>query len=129
MDQSPWLCLRLCASSFHLQSQGPQAGPLRPGQHLHKDGEEDDSDDGSEEQVTHGEVLLVQEVAQGEGYGPSKTPVSDDELVLGGQLHNSELVDEPGQAQHTCQGRARRVSCCPQPLLASAPALPGGSLG
>ena len=103
----------------HWQTQGPQAGLLHPVQHLHKDGEEDDSDDGSEEQVTHGEVLLVQEVAQGEGDGPSQASVGNDELVLGGQLHNSELVDEPGQAQHTCQGRAGRVSNCPQPLPAS----------
>lgn len=78
-----------------------------PAQHLHKDCEKDDSDDGSEEQVTHGEVLLIQEVAQGEGNGPSKAPIRDDELVLGGQLDNAELVDEPGQDQHTCQEAGR----------------------
>ena len=92
-------------------------------QHLHKDGEEDDGDDGSEEQVTHGEVLLVQEVAQREGDGPSQAPIGDDELVLGGQLHDTELVDEPGQAQHPCRGRQgvmRVRSGCPQSLLASA---------
>ena len=71
-------------------------------------GEKDDGDDGREEQVTHREVLLVQEVAQGEGDGPSQAPVGDDELVLGGQLHDAELVDEPGQAQHACQGGEAR---------------------
>lgn len=45
-------------------------------------------------------MLLVQEVAQREGDGPSQAPIGDDELVLGGQLHDAELVDEPGQAQH-----------------------------
>lgn len=88
--------------------RAPKAGACpSQAQHLHKDCEKDDRDDGSEEQVTHGEVLLVQEVAQGEGDGPSQAPISDDELVLGGQLDNAELVDEPGQAQHTCQGAGR----------------------
>lgn len=100
------------------QSQGPQGGLLPPVQHLHKDGEEDDGDDGCEEQVTHGEVILVQEVAQGEGDGPPQASIGDDELVLGGQLHDAELVDEPGQAQHACQGRGREGSGCAQPLLA-----------
>jgi hypothetical protein len=49
-------------------------------------------------------VLLVQEVAQREGDGPSQAPIGNDELVLGGQLDNAELVDEPGQDQDTCQG-------------------------
>ena len=97
------------------QSQGPQAGLLHPVQHLHKDGEKDDCDDGREEQVTHREVLLVQEVAQGEGDGPSQAPVGNDELVLGGQLHDAELVDKPGQDQHACQGGEVRSQTVPAP--------------
>lgn len=53
-------------------------------------------------------MLLVQEVAQREGDGPSQAPIGNYELVLGGQLDNAELVDEPGQDQDTCQGRQRR---------------------
>lgn len=48
-------------------------------------------------------MFFVQEVAQGEGNGPTKAPVGDDELVLGRELHDSELVDEPCEAQYTCR--------------------------
>ena len=113
LELQPMLPAALLAPLRHAlplswQGQGPQAGLLCPVQHLHKDGEKDDGDDGREEQVTHRVVLLVQEVAQGEGDGPSQAPVGDDELVLGGQLHDAELVDEPGQAQHACQGGEAR---------------------
>lgn len=122
------LGLEPVAPSFHGQSRAP-AGPLRPGQHLHKDGEEDDGDDGGEEQVAHGKVLLVQEVAQGEGDGAAQAPVGDDELVLGRQLHDAELVDEPGQAQHTCPGggRSEKQSGRLRPL--GAPSLGEASIG
>ena len=83
------------------QSQGPQAGLLRPVQHLHKDGEKDDGDDGREEQVTHREVLLVQEVAQGEGNGASQAPVGNDELVLEGQGNCPEPVNDLSQDEDT----------------------------
>lgn len=68
---------------------------------LHEHGEEDDSDDGSEEHVPHAEVVVVQQVAQGEGDGSPQAPVGDDELILRRQLHDPELVDEPGEDEDT----------------------------
>lgn len=52
-------------------------------------------------------MLLVQEVAQREGDGPPQAAIGNDELVLGGQLDNAELVDEPGQDQNACQEAGR----------------------
>jgi len=52
-------------------------------------------------------MLIVQEVTEGEGDGSPQAPVGDDELVLRRQLHNSELVDEPGEDQDAWEwGRA-----------------------
>lgn len=114
---SCYRCQTTAPLSSTVRTEVPRQGPVSPlptkAQHLHKDCEEDDGDDGGKEQVTHGEVLLVQEVAQREGDGPSQAAIGDDELVLGGQLDNAELVDEPGQDQDACQGAGRGRSGCP----------------
>lgn len=68
---------------------------------LHKYSEEDDSDDGSEEHVSHGEVMGVEQVDQGEGDRSSQSTVSYNKLVLSGEFHNTELVDDEGQADNT----------------------------
>lgn len=60
--------------------------------HLHKDGEEDDGDDGREEHVLH--LAFGQQEPQREGDGASQATVGDDELVLLGQLHNTEFIDD-----------------------------------
>lgn len=60
--------------------------------HLHEDSEEDDGDDGSEEQVL--DFIIVQQEPQWEGYGTSQATVGNNELVLFGQLHNTEFIDE-----------------------------------
>lgn len=83
---------------------GPRRAPFpseSTATNLHEHGEEDDSDDGSEEHVPHAEVVVVQQVAQGEGDGSPQAPVGDDELVLRRQLHDPELVDEPGEDKDT----------------------------
>lgn len=77
-----------------------------PSTHLYKHGEEDFGNDGGEEHGPHGEVVLVQQVAQGEGNGPSQATVGHNELVLGGQLDDAELVDDKGKAHHAW-GRER----------------------
>lgn len=73
--------------------------------YLNKDSEEDNSDDGSKEHLSHGKVILVQQEAKGEGDGTSQATVSHDELVLGGQLDDAELVDHEGQTNHTWEGQ------------------------
>lgn len=60
--------------------------------HLHEDSEEDDGDDGSEEQVL--DFIILQQEPQWEGYGTSQATVGNNELVLFGQLHNTEFIDE-----------------------------------
>lgn len=72
--------------------------------YLHKDSEEDDRDDGSEEHVLHLIVLHLivgQQEPQWESYGASQATVGDDELVLFGQLHNPELIDDVSNANDT----------------------------
>lgn len=69
--------------------------------HLNKDCEEDDGDDGREEHVSHGKVLLLKQEAEGEGDGATQAAVGHDELVLGRQLDDAELVDHEGQTNHT----------------------------
>lgn len=64
--------------------------------HLHKDSEEDDCDDGSEEHVLR--LIVGQQEPQWEGYGASQATVGNDELVLFGQLHNPEFIDDVCQA-------------------------------
>lgn len=64
--------------------------------YLNKDSEEDNSDDGSKEHLSHGEVLPLQQEAEGEGDGPSQATVGNNELVLGGQFDDAELVDYIG---------------------------------
>lgn len=67
--------------------------------HLHKDGEEDDGDDGREEHVLH--LAVGQQEPQREGDGASQATVGDDELVLFGQLHNPEFIDDEREADDT----------------------------
>jgi len=74
--------------------------------HLNEDREEDDGDDGRQEHLPHGEQLLVEQEAQREGDGASQAAVGHDELVLGRQLDDAELVDDVGQADHTWGGQA-----------------------
>lgn len=50
--------------------------------HLHKDGEEDHCDDGSEEQVL--DLTVGQQEPQRERYGATEPTIGDDELVLFG---------------------------------------------
>lgn len=69
--------------------------------HLNEDGEEDDGDDGGEEHLPLGKVLLLQQEAQREGDGAAQAAVRNDELVFGGQLDNAELVDKEGQTDNT----------------------------
>lgn len=75
--------------------------------YLDKDSEEDDSDDGSEEHLSQGcpKVILIQQEAQGEGDGASQATICHYELVLGGQLDNTELVDHECQTNHACKGQ------------------------
>lgn len=68
---------------------------------LHKHCEEDDGDDGGEEHVSLGEMISVQQVDQREGDRSSQSAVSDDKLVLRGELDDTELVDHEGQADNT----------------------------
>lgn len=44
---------------------------------------------------------LVQQEAKGEGDGTSQATVCHNELVLGGQFDDTELVDHEGQTNHT----------------------------
>ena len=60
--------------------------------HLHKDGEEDDGDDGSEEHVLC--FTVRQQESQREGYGTSQATVGHDELVFLGQFHDTEFIDD-----------------------------------
>lgn len=64
--------------------------------HLHKHREEDDCDDGGEEHVLH--LAVGQHEPQREGYGPSQATVGHDELVLFGQFHNTEFIDDVCEA-------------------------------
>lgn len=73
--------------------------------YLNKDSEEDNSDDGSKEHLSHGKVILVQQEAKGKGDGTSQATVGHNELVLGGQLDDTELVDEVGQTDDTWEGQ------------------------
>lgn len=65
--------------------------------HLHKDGKEDDCDDGCDKHVPHWEVVLVEQVDQGESDGSTQATVRYDELVLGCELYYAEFVDHEGQ--------------------------------
>lgn len=62
--------------------------------YLNKDSEENNSDDGSEEHLSHRKVILVQQEAEGEGNGTSQATIGNDKLVFRGQLDNSELIDD-----------------------------------
>lgn len=46
-------------------------------------------------------MLLIQQEAQREGDGAAQAAVRNDELVLGGQLDDAELVDKEGQTDNT----------------------------
>lgn len=48
-------------------------------------------------------MLLLQQEAQREGDGTTQAAVRNDELVLGGQLDDAELVDKVGQTDNTCE--------------------------
>lgn len=69
--------------------------------YLNEDREEDDGDDGGEEHLSQGEELLLQQEAKGESDGTSQATVGDNELVLGCQFDDAELVDHVGQTYHT----------------------------
>lgn len=49
---------------------------------------------------------LVQQEAKGEGDGTSQATVCHNELVLGGQFDDTELVDHEGQTNHTWEGQS-----------------------
>lgn len=59
--------------------------------HLYKDGEEDDRYDGSQKHVLH--LALRQQEPKWEGYSTTQATVGNNELVLFGQLHNPELIN------------------------------------
>ena len=67
--------------------------------HLNKDCEEDNSDDGSEKQVLHS--AIGQKEPQGESNCPSQATISNNELILFRQLHNTELIYDECQANHS----------------------------
>lgn len=69
--------------------------------HLHKDGEEDDRDDSCDEHVSRREVVLIEQVDQGESDCSSQAAIRYDELVLGGELYYAEFVDHEGQTDDT----------------------------
>lgn len=69
--------------------------------HLNEDGEEDDSDDGRQEHVSHGEVAFVQQKSQRESDCPTQAAVRYNKLVLGGQFDDAELVNYGGQPNDT----------------------------
>lgn len=80
--------------------------------HLHEDSEEDDGDDGSEEQVL--DFIILQQEPQWEGYGTSQATVGNNELILFGQLHNTEFIDEgcePDDSWNT-QKKKELISSC-----------------
>lgn len=57
---------------------------------LHKDSEEDECNNGSEE---HGSrELIIQQVAKWKGDSSSQAPIWNYELVLGGEFHNAKSV-------------------------------------
>lgn len=64
---------------------------LKERNHLHKDSEEDDRYDGSQEHVLH--LALRQQVPKREGDGAAQAAVGNNKLVLFGQLHNPELIN------------------------------------
>lgn len=80
--------------------------------YLHKDGEEDDGDDGREEHLSHWKMIFIQQEAQGEGDGSSQATVGYDELVLGGEFDDAEVVDDEGQAHHAYGEVTQRDVCC-----------------
>lgn len=80
--------------------------------YLHKDREEDNSDDGSEEHFSHGKPTIVQQEAEGEGNGASQATIGYNELILGGQLDNAEIVDDVGQANHSYEGHNEKFVLC-----------------
>lgn len=75
--------------------------------HLHEDSEEDDGDDGSEEQVL--DFIIVQQEPQWEGYGTSQATVGNNELVLFGQLHNTEFIDEGCKPDDSWNTEKKRI--------------------
>lgn len=60
--------------------------------HLHKDSEEDDRDNGGQEHVLH--LAVRQQETEWEGYGTTQTTVGNNKLVLFGQLHYPELIND-----------------------------------
>ena len=76
-------------------------GQRRINSYLNKDGEEDDSDDGSEEHVSQWEVVFIEQEAKGEGDGTSEATIGYYELVFGGQFDDAELVDDESQTNNT----------------------------
>lgn len=64
--------------------------------HLHKDSEEDDGDDGGEEHVLP--LVVGQQEPQREGDGTSQATVGHDELILFGQLHDTEFINNAREA-------------------------------
>lgn len=46
-------------------------------------------------------MILVQQKAKGEGDGTSQATVGNNELILGGQLDDAELVHDVSQTNHS----------------------------
>lgn len=55
-------------------------------------------------------MVLVQQETEGEGNGTSQATVGYDELILGGQLDDAELVDYIGQTNNTWEAQCTNES-------------------
>lgn len=60
--------------------------------YLYKNSEEDDCYNSSQEHVLH--VAVCEQETKWEGYSPTKATVGNNKLVLFGQLHNPELIND-----------------------------------
>ena len=69
--------------------------------YLNKNSEENNCDYGSEENLSHWKVVVFQQESKGEGNCASQATVGYDELILGGELDDAELVDDVGKTDHT----------------------------
>lgn len=75
--------------------------------YLDKDSEEDDGDNGGKEHLSHGEMVALQQKAEGESDGASQATVRDDKLIFGGQFDDAELVYDVSQTNNTCDKHVR----------------------
>ena len=70
--------------------------------YLDKNSEEDDSDNGGKEHLSHGEMVTLQQEAEGESDGASQATVRNYKLIFGGQFDDAELVYDESQTDNTC---------------------------